>query len=487
MPRYANKHAASQPLTFADFTGGLRLDIPASSPLFAENMLQKASNVELDYVTGKLKTVDGLVPVVKLPAPADTLFYNYKDNYFLTNCGRTLYKLSGYLSPASVPEAIGKLNGIQRPEYAAYLQYTAIVSGGRVQYYGYKQPLTEVISSPASNMCHVRGGRLYVASTNGSRITMCGANDITNWQISGKAEDEWTEQDAWYADIAPGTGSIAAMRQLNGNIIVVKNSGQTYRFVGDHPSLFNAYDGPEGVYVVNPACLLFAENGLYYVGRDGFNAMSFTSNEYGTLKTAAVGAGVNKELLRGISQRACLWDVAPKKQIWVRADELGHTYLFHYSSGAWFVRKTSLPISDVCLVGNIIYVLAGDTIYKLSETAHVEMGDRPIQVEVEGKLYTDMNEFLFKQIGVSVEALGDVEATVAIGDLTLPVNYVANSSYVHDLNGFVFNANYPIWTLARTTKAQKRQLYRCKDFTWRLTSTRGAFALNHVKLEVVGV
>lgn len=487
MARLSTRNANAEKLTFSDFSGGLRLDIPASSPLFQPNMLQKATNAELDYVTGKLKTVAGLVPVVTLPAAADTLFYNHNDNYFLTNCGRTLYKLSGYLSPVSTTESIGQLSGIRRPEYAVYGNYTAIVSGGRVQYYGYKQPLTEVAASPASTMCHVRGGRLYVAHANSPRISMCGANDITNWQFSSKPEDEWTEQDAWYADIAPGTGGIAAMRQLDSNIIVIKKSGESHRFTGDHPSVFHAYDGPEGVHVVGQSGLLLTAAGLFYVGRDGFNALTFAASEYGSLKTDAVGAGVNDELKRGVSQNACLWDVTPKKQIWVRADELGNTYLFHYGYGVWTMRKFSLPVADVCLVGNTVYVLAGDTIYRLDETADTEACGNPIQLEVEGKLYTTMDDFLFKRMGVSVSAISDVDAKVSVGKLEMPIGYVSDSPYVYDQTGYIHDANYPIWTLARTTKAQKRQIYRCKEFSWKLTSVKGAFALNHIKLEVVGV
>lgn len=488
MPVISNKHGErAELLTFADFTGGLRLDIPVNSPLFLPNMLRKALNVELDYTTGKLKVADGLVPVVKLPADADTLFYNHNDNYFLVNCGRTLYKLTGYLSPASTSESIGQLSGIRRPEYAVYGNYTAIVSGGRVQYYGYKQALTEAPSSPPSTMCHVRGGRLYVAHYNSPRISMCGANDITNWQFSSKAEDDWTEQDAWYADIAPGTGGISAMRKLDSNIIVVKKSGESYRFTGDHPSVFHAYEGPEGVHVVGQSGLLLTAAGLFYIGRDGFNALNFAASEYGSLRSDAVGAGVNDELKRGVSQKACLWDIAPKKQVWARADELGNTYLFHYFSGAWTVRKFSLPVSDVCLVGNIVYVLAGDTIYRLDETADTEVNGNPIQVEVEGKHYRTMNAFLLKRIAASVAAKSAVEAMVSAGKVQLPIGYTADSPYIHDMTDYIHDANYPIWTLTRTTPEQKRQVYRCREFAVRLTSTRGAFALNDIQLEVVGV
>jgi len=486
--RLASKHQNVETLTLADFSGGLRYDIPASSARFLPNMLQKAVNVELDYVTGKLKVVDGLVPVLKLPAAADTLFYNYKDNYFLTNCGRELYRLSGYLSSQTVPISMGFLNGIKRPAYEVYGQHTAIVSGNRVQYCGYADTtLTEVASSPVSSMCHVRGGRLYVANVGSYRISMCGANDISNWRFGTGMQDQWTEQDAWYADIAPGTGGIIAMQELAGNIIVVKNSGKTHRFVGDHPSLFNAYDGPKGVYTVNQNCLLFAENCLFYVGRDGFNAIAFNSGEYGTLKTAAVGAAVNKELLRGVSQKACLWDVAPKKQIWVRADELGNTYLFHYSSGAWTLRRFSVPISDVCLVGNTVYVLADDTIYKLDEAADTEVNGVPIEIDVIGKEYTTMDEFLIKRLAASIDAKGITEAKASIGKMELPIRYTAASPYVYDQKGYVHDANYPIWTLTRTTPEQKRQVYRCKSFAVRLTSRRGAFAINDIKLDRVGV
>lgn len=487
MPRLSTRNVNADELILADFTGGLRLDIPVGSPLFQPNMLQKAVNAELDYTTGKLTVVDGLVPLVKLPAAADTLFYNHNDNYFLVNCGRTLYKLSGYLSPVSKAESIGQLSGIRRPEYAVYGSYTAIVSGGRVQYYGYKQPLTEVAASPASTMCHVSGGRLYVAHSNGPRISMCGANDITNWQFSSKSEDEWTEQDAWYADIAPGTGGIAAMRKLDSNIIVVKKSGESYRFTGDHPSVFHAYDGPEGVHVVGQSGLLLTAAGLFYIGRDGFNALNFAASEYGSLRSDAVGAGVNDELKRGVSQNACLWDIAPKKQVWVRADELGNTYLFHYFSGAWTVRKFSLPVSDVCLVGNTVYVLANDTIYRLDETADTEVNGNPIQVEVVGKEYRTMNEFLIKRIAVSVDAKSAVDAKVSVGKLELPIGYTSASPYIHDMTDYIHDADYPIWTLTRSTPEQKRQVYRCKSFAVRLASTRGVFALNDIQLEVVGV
>ena len=487
MARPSTRNQGAEKTTFADFTGGLRLDIPADSPLFTEKMLQTAINVELDYVTGKLKTVDGLEKVLQLPAKADTLFYNRNDNYFLTNCGRTLYKLSGSLSPVSAAESIGTLTGIRRPNYAVYRYYTAIVSGGRVQYYGYKQPLTAVASSPSSTMCYVRGGRLCVANADGMRISMCGANDITNWQTGSTSADTWTEQDAWYADISPGTGGIAAIRQLGSNIIVVKSSGKTYRFVGDDPDAFQNYEGPDGVYVVGQNGLISVGSDLYYVGQDGFNALSFASDEYNSLKTAAVGAGVNKELLQGVSQNARIWDVAPKKQLWIRADDLGTTYLFHYSLGIWTMRKFSIPIDDVCIVGNIVFILAGNTIYKLSKTSDIEVNGNLITVNAKGKLHTAMDDFLIKRIGVSVDALSDVDAKVTIGKLTLPIGYTSNSPYVYDQTGYVYDANYPIWTLARTTKAQKRQLYRCNEFAWELTSTKGVFALNHIKLEVVGV
>lgn len=480
--RLSSKHAGVQPLVFGDFSGGLRCDIAPNSVQFQPNMLQKAVNVELDYVTGKLKVVDGLTPVMKLPAAADTLFYNYKDNYFLTNCGRDVYRLSGYLSGQTTATKIGQLNGIKRPAYTVYDQHTVIVSGNRVQYCGYANSLAALPSSPPSSLCHVRGGRLYVANPGSPRVTMCGVNDITNWNISST-----NEQDAWYVEVAPGTGGIIAMRQLAGNIVIVKDSGKTYRFVGDHYTLFNAYDGPEGVYTVGQAGVIFVENNLYYVGRDGFSVMSFASGEYGALKTAAVGAAVNVELLRGVSQKACLWDVAPKKQIWVRADDIGNTYLYHYGLGIWTKRKFSRPISDVCLVGNMVYILADDTVYMLDADADTELDGLPIHVDAEGKLYTSMDEFLIKRIAASVDANGDVSAKVSVGRLEFPIQYTANSPFIYDQTGYVHDANYPIWTLTRKTPAQKRQVYRCKEFAVRLTSTKGTFSLNEIKLDVVGV
>ncbi|QDR80233.1 hypothetical protein [Sporomusa termitida] len=482
MPKLSNKHGErAQVLTFADFTGGLRKDIAPNSEKFLPNMLQKATNVEIDYSSGKLKVAAGLVPVVTLPAAADTLFYNYKDNYFLTNCGQSLYKLRGYLSPNTTPELIGQLKGIKRPAYAVYGPYTAIVSGNRVQYVDYFNAFKMASGSPVSDMCYVRGGRLATSNTGSDIVYFCGVGDIENWNYGTD-----NLQDAWYAEVGyQDGGGIVAVKQLFGNVVVIKRSGKTFRLVGDYN--WDVYDGPEGVYVAGPEAIRFAGNGLYYVGKDGFSVMGFNSGEYGTLRSSEVGAAVNQDLMQGVSQNAKIWDIQPKKQLWVRTDDMGTTYLFHYFSGVFTVRKFSMPISDVCLVGNTVYVLSGDTIYRLDETADTEVAGNPIQVDVEGKLYTTINDFLIKRIAVAVDAKSAAAANVAVSKVQLPIGYTAESPYVHDATGYLHDANYPLWTLARTTPASKRQIYRTKEFSMRLTSTKGAFALNDVKVEVVEV
>jgi hypothetical protein len=481
VPKRSSKHANVQPLSIDDYSGGLRLDIAPVSNKFLPNMLQKSMNVELDYVTGKLKVVDGLVSVLKLPAKADTLFYNYKDNYFLVNCGRSLYRLNGNISPKTEPVLVGQLNSIKRPSYAVYGSYTAVVTGSKVQYLDYANSFKEAAASPVADMCYVRSGRLGICNTGSDIINWCGTGDVENWNFGTD-----NEQNAWYAEVGyQDGGGIVAVKELFGNIIVVKRSGKTFRLTGDY--YWQAYDGPSGVYTVGQNGVIFAGNGLYYIGKDGFSAIAFNSGEYGTLRSSEVGAAVNQLLLQGVSQNAKLWDVQPKKQIWIRADEMGTTYLFHYFSGVFTVRKFSQPIADVCLVGNTVYVLAGDTIYRMDEDADTELDGNPIQIDVEGKIYTTLNEFLIKRIAASIEARGDVDAKIQIGKLELPIQYTAHSPYVADCTGYLADADYPLWTLTRLTPEEKRQNYRTKQFAIRITSTKGAFSLNNITLEVVEV
>lgn len=481
MPVLSNKHGQRAQLnSFSDFSAGLRLDIAPNSEKFLPNMLQRALNVEFDYSTGKLRTVAGLVPLIKLPASADTLFYNYKDNYFLTNCGQKLYRLSGYLSPNTTPTYIGNLNRARRPQFVVYGFYTAMVSGGRVQYYTGKE-LKEAADSPSSDMCYVRGGRLGTCLTGTDIIRYCGVGDIENWNYGTD-----NAQDAWYAEVGyQDGGGIVAVKQLFGNVIIIKQSGKTFRLVGDYN--WDVYDGPDKVYTVGQNGVMFAGNGLYYIGQDGFSVMGFNSGEYGTIRTSEVGVAVNQALLQGVSQNAKLWDVQPKKQLWIRSDDMGTTYLFHYFSGAFTVRNFTLPISDVCQVGDTVYVLAGDTIYRLDDDCDTEVEGNFIQVDFEGKTYTTIDDFLIKRLSASIDAKSDVVANLNVSRVNLPIGYTVDSPYLYDCTGYLYDADYPIWTLTRTTPESKRQVCRTKQFSVRVTSTKGAFALNDIKLEVVGV
>lgn len=284
--------------------------------------MQDAENLELDYTSGMLKTVDGLYPLVKMPSKIDTLFYNYTANYFIASCGKNLYRLSGSLSPISFPNLIGTLSNVSRPVYDVWDSEILIASGDRMQVYD-GATLTTIKSMPCDNL-FVRSGRVVTSMTGTDTLYYCGVNDYTNWIM-----DTDNLMNGLYIEIGnKDGGGIVSVSNLAGNIIVIKKNGKAFRLAGDYET-WAEYELGNNIHCMSNAASINTGNGVFFIGKDGFKVLN-TSAEYGTVKSQEAGAPINQVLLKGVSESARLWDVSPKKQIWIRAADDNKIYLYHY-------------------------------------------------------------------------------------------------------------------------------------------------------------
>lgn len=149
--RLGAKHQNQFQIVHADFSGGLNTSTSVDG--IAENQLARATNVEVDHATGKLKTVAGTIDVFQYPNIFAAMHDDINKCLLLVTSDKVVWCVNsiGLIS-------VGSLSGTLYPSCVSWENGILIASGGKLQYFNGATLLT--LDSPLANSVCVQAGRV---------------------------------------------------------------------------------------------------------------------------------------------------------------------------------------------------------------------------------------------------------------------------------------------------------------------------------------
>jgi hypothetical protein len=534
MSNFSVKHLAQKELVLGTFTEGLDL---SQDPMNISNeAMQKCLNFEYDYQTGRLKVVDGLFEIIDLQKDIDSLFYFDDEQVFICTSGTEIWKtdMNNFVR-------IGTLNGSEEPSYTEYNSKLLIASGGKIQEY---QKMTRFTAWTANTVktsgVYVRpatpNGFVYKCTTGGTTGSSAPTfpttvgNTVTDgtvvWTCSYPVLEMSTSNNSefifsrasrvvtfksgvdyiYYSEIADETSwtlnpndeskaqelgvgvndsmNITALVPLSQDMLVFKASewnSKVWRVIGE-PLDFTMVEVSTNAFCNNKFSAVQAANDVIFLGSDGLKSMSNVV-EYGAVKQHDVGLKINKWLLSRTSKNTSkLWHCPSKRQIWIKSQNDTYIALYHYFNNCYSIRKFREPITGVIDNKGVIYLTKGTKLYKLDSTKATEDGYN-IEYNLESKTMIASNEILIKKIVLYTEDLILGDATLIVGDISMPFKVTnGNSPLISQSTDLIFNNTSPIYLPVEVLKKEKRQINRKSNFSVKIIGTSGSFSLNNIRI-----
>lgn len=357
-------------------TGGFPLGIDWSRPSesISNQACVQAMNCEYSPADGALQTVPGIRTVY---TGSDEIRSIYKDVYrnrFYLVIGKKLY----YTIDMSTVTELGELAGNNRPQFCTFGGDILIASGGQLQCItGTGDTLTTVDDSPKCELVSSHSGSVMVASIYSHRINWSAIGDYKSW-----THDNYDSSSAQWVDVGyKDQGAIVSVSFLSKSIIVYKQYGKAYQIMG------NPHDGTLTVYPLSETAFcdgesISVDDRSYYLGNSGFMSLTPTDT-YADIQPFETGININTMLIRQLGSGARLFHVVSRKQIWIiPSTNYEHVYIYNYlprysdGRGAFTMRSTSYPISDVFVDGTTVYIAYGNKIGVLDESIDTDDGKR---------------------------------------------------------------------------------------------------------------
>ena len=171
--RLGVKHQNQFQIVHADFSGGLNTSTSVDG--IAENQLARATNVEVDHATGKLKTVAGTIDVLKFENLLGAAYDDINRKLLLFDADKKVYAFDFKANTTS--DELGTLSGELYPICTSWEDGLLIASGGKLQYFNGAELVT--LNSPTATSVCIQAGRVLVTDTNNLYLSSIG--DETNW------------------------------------------------------------------------------------------------------------------------------------------------------------------------------------------------------------------------------------------------------------------------------------------------------------------
>lgn len=355
-------------------TGGFPLGIDWSKP--GENISNQACvqamNCEYSPVDGALQTVPGIRTVYTADEEIEAIYKDvYRNRYYLV-IGKKLYASVDFQSIT----LLGTLAGNHKPQFCTFGGDILIASGGQLQYLtGTGETLETVEGSPRCEFVSSHSGSVMISSIYSHRIYWSAIGDYKSW-----THDNYDSSSAQYVDVGyKDQGSIISVSFLSKSIIVYKQYGKAYQVIGNpHDGTLTVYPLSETAYCDGES--ISVDDRSYYLGDSGFMSLTPTDT-YADIQPFETGLNINTMLIQQIGSGARLFHVVSRKQIWIiPSANYEHVYIYNYlprysdGRGAFTMRSTSHPISDVFVDGTTVYVAYGNKIGVLDESIDTDDG-----------------------------------------------------------------------------------------------------------------
>lgn len=510
MAKLDDEHrGASTSVVYNDFRGGLNTS--ATAELIAMNELVKAVNVEIESVSGTLKTVAGTDTIYRLgdtgPRFRDVMYDRIGNKLLVVDAARNVYQL-GKTEDNVTLTVIGRLDGEETVEYAAWEDGIVITSGGRLQYFhdGVLETIADEGSPEACHAPFIKDGRIYLAVGDEGHCSAVG--DERNWVSD--SNDASSAQ--WFQVGYKDGGRINGITSLAGDIVIFKDNKRAYRLAGAYPDWQLVEIGRQIDCKGFNSCVAMADQVLV-LGKDALQSIR-TTDQYGEMKAQAVSSKV-QTLISKLPGAVKLRYMQSTNQIWM----LDGTKLFLFldmNNGGFFTRQYVDDVVDAVEVNGTIYILKKNSIGVLNPKHMWDDGEL-MRWRFQGKTVTTTNQFLVKRERVDttplfdtpIDALFYIDRVGIYGAIPKWANFVwhdyrllyhcnrelhkppeniifSNSEEIFDNAECVFGSETPV-RCSSMHRSQIRQIDRNRSIKMSAHGAGGSMLINSISYDVAEV
>lgn len=468
----STKHARQQTMTIYDFTGGL--NSTAIPEMIRENQLSEAVNMEIDTSTGTLRTSCGTVAVYKPELEIEAAMYDkINDEILIMDNEKNLYVVN-FIRRNHVK--VGRVNGTDYPLYTEWENGILIASGEKLQYYNGKGLVT-LEGSPNTKGTYVRAGRVLTNYENTIRYSAVG--DEENWEEDNNVDSASKFIEAGYKD----GGNIIGLVNLSTDIIIIKDNGRVYRLSGEYPA-WSIREISREVDCAGRLSFCGIANGVFIVGKNKMQLIS-TSQEYGDMKVANVANNVINLFAHLPENPRCKY-VTYLNQVWVLG-KIGSVIVYDLNFNCFFERRFNSNVIDVLSVGDTVYIVKANGIFKLDETVFYDDGE-PLEWRFAARKMVSYYEYLLKRVQVSYIPLieDELPAEVRVGKVVLELRPMPESPLIYDNQTIIYNNDsllYPMVSLFENTRC----IYRNRELDIKGNGAGSGVIFNKIIFDIVEV
>jgi hypothetical protein len=249
---------------------------------------------------------------------------------------------------------------------------------------------------------------------------------------------------------------------------------------------YGVYEVSRDISNISKFTALQIDNDVVFLDKTGVKTLS-TVEAYGDIKVnEQVGLKINKFLQGKVDTAAKLFNVSPKKQLWIKYNNGKSIIVISTATGAVTFFEFNSPISDVIVSGDNAYVAKDNKIYILDALVAVEDGF-DVKAVLKSKVFIPMNAYLIKRIYAKIETISACEGTILIDNLSVPIQTLSDNVYVLEVDDYVLECElYIAPTIADVIKDQ-RHCHRTKFFDVQFIVTKGSCSLRDLRIEIAEV
>ncbi|MBQ6298647.1 MAG: hypothetical protein IJK81_13365 [Selenomonadaceae bacterium] len=463
--RLGVKHQNQFQIVHADFSGGLNTSTSVDG--IAENQLARATNVEVDHATGKLKTVAGTIDVLKFENLLGAAYDDINRKLLLFDADKKVYAFDFKANTTS--DELGTLSGELYPICTSWEDGLLIASGGKLQYFNGAELVT--LNSPTATSVCIQAGRVLVTDTNNLYLSSIG--DETNW-----IEDANIDSSAKFLEIGyKDGGELVCMVSLPSGVLLVKNNRRAYRFNIGFPS-WSLVEVSRNVEMSGRLSICAVADSIFTLGRDEVQNIQ-ASNVYGNAKPQNIAILIESEIKK-VTENSLVRYVPKLNQIWILNGEA--VLMYDLVTQSWYKRQFNSQILDVISVDDEVFVIKPDRVSKLDEKVFHD-SEEELTWDFKCKRRISHYDYLLKNTVVSFTPI-DMELTsgvISAGKVKVKLSLNENGSSTRRRLISDEEQSNP------TVLAQNRNVYRNKFLDIEGRGTSGGIIFNSIVLDVVEI
>lgn len=394
--RLSTKHANQQTVSLYDFTGGLNTS--STEETIADNQLSEAVNVEVDTVSGLLRTVSGTRTLIKLDNDVGHLVRGAA--YDVLNKTMLLFLQCGLIlatQDMQSYETLGRLTGDSGVVTTVWEDGLLVASGGKLQYVAGLQLKTIGTSPSVCNGVFTRSGRVFIFDSE-DNLRYSAVGDETNW-----TEDNNDPSAAIFVQIGyKAGGKIIGLVNMSSDMLIIKSNGMVFRLIGNYPDWSIAEVG-RNIFCKGPSAFCSAASNVMIMGAAELQAV-VTTQEYGDMQPQNIGKNVKNEIAK-LQDDVKVRYVPPLNQVWCIGDD-GYVLVYDLTVNAYFERRFNSVVTDVVTVSDTVYIAKADGLCVLDDMTFTDDG-KPLEFRMQMKTMISDHDYLVKRVVINITPQGN--------------------------------------------------------------------------------